>query len=793
MKIFILVPLLFLCAVLQAQVQLNKEKAVYGPGVKPGDISYISSGIEQLLSKYTLNADLYDSATGEISATKMDNFGTLFTSDALIAPDYLVMQDTSELSLTDFATYMLDVFERMNHAGVPFSLSNIRLEQINYNEGLRRFESEVLADKKLVLGLLPDGSIQRYPSGKKVTQRITFVAERAALTESLILRIKTISLENVALPTPVVVAQREPEKVNVEKPASVVVTQREPEKVNVERPTPVVVAQREPEKPTPAKSAPAVVAEKPTPAKPAPVVEKPIVHAEESTSKPVKPAVEPRQNPPAVVAETSKAGATGMITLLTERAKIDESLQGEQKSKAIGALQSALNEYNQYAKMLDPTSGTVNDKYLQKFEKLFNSQGKVYNDILNLEPEPGELTHFSDYASIVYSNLQTKGVKFAIVSAELEKIDRDFDDYYKASVLIKKEMYHSLVDGKGGMGLVEEETPVSKPRAYPLRMNYYFKLGTTPKINTIESAQEVCIREKEEKLVTVYSRYGYSLVQSSLSSAWTNSIAEDALSVEAKGTIGLGVQLSSNRFYKDRACRKPFFWTLGAAYYKTTVQTNVKDLKYQYLQDAAHPDYLSEVEVKAATQINQFQAIEGLVGLRYRFLSGFNTTAFLDFGVLPSYIVTTSTRFDLESGEKILYDGIIVNGADSTRISTLPGKNPNSTFIDAYGGEDRFIDEFGVGEKLLREKSVAKSQQTLGLSTRLGLSIYKRLGYSWGLSMGVDFNYNLSSPVRFNDRKDVLFADSGKINEQGSLLNDYVSKFNQHTIGIRLGLYYRMK
>lgn len=719
-----------------AQIKLNTSRTEYGKTIQKDEIPYLTKGIEQLLLKYISLANLYDPGSGEVSADKMEEFGKLFTSDAKVCPDYLALAN-KESSLMGFVDYSLDIFERMNKNGLPFTLTDAVLEKIDYTTDASQYISVITFTKKLEIGCSPDNRIIHFKNGRKMTQQMTLVAEKTALTDPLILKIALLQVTDAPEITGITLNENKPKESVPDKPNGYADNKKN---------TP-------PAPPTP------------DPVKPNPPVEKPT------------PPVNTDPPPPVVVKPAHN------LLLDISSAKIDTKLPSNLRGRTFDSLEVALQQYIKYGTLLDPQAGKVTDSWLEHFDRLFSDQAKIYNDLAELEPE--FLINFEEYITLVYENLSTSGVKFRVTSAKLESVTQEFEGFYKATVLIDKSMFHYLGKGRD-RGLAEIAAPPNAPRVYPLRIRYSFNAGGAPKIDGIESSAPVCAREKEEKFVSGYGRFGISLLSAAAGDFWLNNFSKDQLAVTATSTIGGGIQYSSNTFYNDRKCKKPFFWTLGVSYYQTNLTTEVKDWLLRIPVDVS---YANEVSFEKVRQVNSIKIAEGILGVRYRVLSNFNTTVFIDASALPSYIVAGSYNFEADNSSLILHDGIITARGEETRLSELPQVNGES-FFQVY--ETESDNTYMAGYHPVNAKPKTDFESALGLSARLGLSIYKKLGYSWGIIGGLDFNYNILSPVVFNNREEAPFLTPADIATQGSLLQDYVKKTNQHSIGARLGFYYRL-
>lgn len=752
-KIFIYLFLLSFSTTSWSQFTLQKSKVVMGPGVQPEDIPYLSQGAERILRRYAENADFYDSTNRMLSEQKKEEFVSLFSADAMVVSDYSSLAVEGDGNLTSYLDYLLFIDEKLSETGVPFQLSEPKLEKISYESSLKRFRLELSFSKKIFLSFVPGRGVIELKNGRQFTQKMVLLADKQTLTEPLIVQISATNVEpiNPALVAQVKVPAMEEKKSESEQPKKEI--------------DPAIVVNP---------------AQQPTSKVPA-AKEVPTAPSPEPPGKPIGSPTKTNQDPVKL----------GKVMLTTSNATIDNRLSFEEKTNAFNALQDAINQYAQYASLLDPASATVSDSYISNFEKLFGSQAKVYNDLL--EVEELELINYSDYISMVYNQLNDVGVRYKVLGARLEKLVPEYDDYYQATIVIDKQMLHFLRQSRDG-SLVEVPLEEKSARVYPLRFQYFFKLGYPPKIENIESAIEICVRDKEEQFLSFSARYGLSFFGASVHSGASPFFSAEQLTSESSNVIGLGVQWSSNTFYEERSCKKPLFWTAGIGMYQFSYSTDLRDWSYAYQPYQEDNSYWKETSVRGTlNQVAQIRVLEGRLGLRYRLKSTYNTTVFADMSILPSYLVTSSVRYDKEGGvQSIIFDGIRVIGTDTTRTLDLTA-NDGTSWLDAHAPNTRFDEKQQVGDVQLPNLEGRKINSTLGLSASLGISVYKRLSYSFGLVAGLDFQYGFRASVQSEKSQIAPFLDKQVVeSDQYSLLQSYQDISFHHSVGFRLGLYYKI-
>jgi hypothetical protein len=733
-----------------SQWSLQNSSVIIGPGVQPEEIPYLTKGAERILQRYIENADFFDASKSVLSDQKKEVFVNLFSADARIVSDYSSQAAIGEEHLISYLDYLLFVDEKLSQTGIPFQLSDPKLEKITYDASYKRFKVELSYSKKLLVAFVPGSGGVLLKPGRTITQKMVLMADKQALTEPLIVQISALKVESVELP---VVAQR---------------------------PVPTVQEKQKESIPPPKEISPAIVVN------PSPSVQLPLSQEEKRPSIQESTNVTNHQKP------SSGHTKLGKVVLSTSNATIDNRLGLEERTNALNALQDAINQYDQYASLLDPTSGSVSDSYITNFEKLFGSQAKVYNDLM--EVEDLELINYGDYISLVYNQLGDVGVRFNIVSARLEQLLPEYDDYYQATIVVDKQMLHFLRQRRDGS---LEEVPVGdkSARVFPLRLHYFFKLGYPPQIENIESAMEICVREKEEQYVSLTTRYGFSFFGSQLQSGTNTFFSSEQLATVSSNIVGFSVQWSSNTFYAERSCKKPLFWTAGIGAYQLTYSTNLKDWAYAYQPYLMDNSYWKEASVRGTlNQDAQIRLVEGRFGLRYRLKSSYNTTVMADLSVLPSYVVDSRLTYNkVEGVQSITLDGIRVIGTDTTRTLALTSNDGMTTWLDAHAPSTRFDENQQVGEVQLPDREGQRMNSAVGLSASVGLSLYKRLSYSFGLIAGVDFQYGMRSPLQSAPVSSAPFLDRKAIeNNHYSLLQAYQNVSFHHSVGIRLGLYYKI-
>ncbi len=752
-KIFLYLFLLSFSTTSWSQFTLQKSSAVMGPGVQPEDIPFLTKGTERILQRYAENADFYDSTKKMLSEQKKEEFVNLFSADAMVVSDYSSQAEVGDENLISYLDYLLFIDEKLGESGVPFQLSDPKLENISYESLLKRFRIELSFSKKIFLSVVPGKGVIRLNNGRVFKQKMVLLANKQALTEPLIVEISAINMETVI--PPVVAQAKSP-----------------------------IVEEKKLESEQPQKEIAPAVAVSPS--------RQPTQKAPEAQEAPTSPSPEP---PVRAIVSPNKANQDPIklpkVMLTTSNATVDNRLSFEDKTSAFNALQDAINQYAQYASLLDPASSSVSDSYINKFEKLFGSQAKVYNDLL--EVEELELINYSDYISMVYNQLSDVGVRFKVLGARLEKLVPEYDDYYQATIVIDKQMFHFLRQSRDG-SLVEVPLEEKSARVYPLRFQYFFKLGYPPKIENIESAMEICVRDKEEQFFSISTRYGFSFFGASIHSMANSFLGSEQLVSESSNVLGLGVQWSSNTFYEEKSCKKPIFWTAGIGMYQFSYTTYLKDWFYAYRPYQEDNTYWKETSVRGTlNQVAQIRVLEGRLGLRYRLKSTYNTTVFADMSILPSYIVSSSVSYDKQAGvQSITFDGIRVVGTDTTRTLALKANNGTS-WLDAYAPNTRFDEKQQVGEVQLPNLEGRKINSNVGFSASLGISLYKRLSYSFGLVAGLDFQYGFRAPVQSEKSQIAPFLDKQVVeSDQYSLLQSYQDISFHHSMGVRLGLYYKI-
>ena len=147
-KIFLYLFLLSFSTTSWSQFTLQKSSAVMGPGVQPEDIPFLTKGTERILQRYAENADFYDSTKKMLSEQKKEEFVNLFSADAMVVSDYSSQAEVGDENLISYLDYLLFIDEKLGESGVPFQLSDPKLENISYESLLKRFRIELSFSKK---------------------------------------------------------------------------------------------------------------------------------------------------------------------------------------------------------------------------------------------------------------------------------------------------------------------------------------------------------------------------------------------------------------------------------------------------------------------------------------------------------------------------------------------------------------------------------------------------------------------------------------------------------------------
>jgi len=119
---------------------------------------------------------------------------------------------------------------------------------------------------------------------------------------------------------------------------------------------------------------------------------------------------------------------------------INENIKAELKYEILGVVKATIDSYYNDGNFWDKDLGQFdNQKYLD-FIKLFGGSAEVVNDLSFSD----EMLPYSEYAQLIFDNLQEIGVPFNLEEVMINRIDIDEGGYYIVDLDMTKRLYSGL-------------------------------------------------------------------------------------------------------------------------------------------------------------------------------------------------------------------------------------------------------------------------------------------------------------------------------------------------------------
>ena len=476
--------------------------------------------------------------------------------------------------------------------------------------------------------------------------------------------------------------------------------------------------------------------------------------------------------------------------------KVDESIPQSAVDQMMTTLQTALNEYAEAAKLLDPNANLVNENSTARFNDLFSGGAKVVKDFAVFPP--AELISNSDYALEVYNFLRGSGIQFTIEEAVLESIDADGLGFYTPVIFIRKRIFNTVSnDG--------EVSTSFNGKAIELKIKYDILSSDLERadIGEINYAKPPKAADDYTRFLSISLGLGSSILNSTNSSYLDANFAAGTLDVGGGLNFSFGAEFTTNQFITAASnSDRKLFVSAGIRFASYAVNTDLAsfflpDFEAEAVDalDGNSNRYIRKVGPVNAEEALRFNHLEIPIGIGYRLAKNQKSTILLHARLIPSLVLSGGGDI---TGEGV-YDGILINelgvdGLPAGTISEFRILREGAVREGVLANTDAF-EPYNVGIQNINEEA---DPTTVGLALALQLSPTLYLNFSddnpgWGLMVGLDINYHLGSWVEHNpigsSGENVLkFSDDYR----ESLLNLYLDDLSGLSFGLRLGLFQRL-
>ena len=683
--------------------------------------------VEATLNNYQKLGPMIDPASGKFSKKLGGKFIALFSPEAEVFPDF---ENIPSKELINARRYMRAMVMKFTENGFPFQLSNAKLLTVNQDEESEDYIFEVTADK-IIQYALDENEAVISSGSKTIPLKILVVRENFSAAKFKIGKIEAIGakvVEKRKKELPKNIVEKEAPK-EIEEP----IKKKEPKEKEVERP--------------------------------------PVVIKEEKKKEYKEPEV----------------NRDCERLLNTSNTSFAEGVKSADRKQLIESLCQALRNYKDYATLYDKKTRGISERSIERFEKLFARNAKLYNDLNELYAPPTEMAFYVDE---VYDFLSEQGVKFEVKpGAVLEKVEHDEAGYYISTINLEKVMYTELD---------KKKDPVNISGGKLLKLAITYETPTNKlndsKIILVESREVACPPDKDVTYYGVVGRYGIGLPSSSVS----NSVGSFSdLSTTINSIIGGGIYWQSNSFSKEAACKKPLFFRAGVSFnrllftssvsgFKSTLSGEPINIGSAIIGGESLKVFNDGTTVKELNEEGFFDVVGVPLGISYRIKKGFRDQLFVGFEAIPSFTLPSSNRLD-----KV--------GIDANLIVELPWEEEPWKVLGVRGTEisdgaydalvKALIDagELGDIENSNENRTI---QGGLGLSVRIFANYNRDLFYKLGISVGVDYSRNIISPITAVSNIEGDFISNS---DSGSILNAFYDNFSLNSAGVRVGVYYKIQ
>ena len=417
--------------------------------------------------------------------------------------------------------------------------------------------------------------------------------------------------------------------------------------------------------------------------------------------------------------------------------------------KLIKTVRTSIQNYNNWATLVDQQKKEVTTESLQKFKSLFERNAQIVDDI----SKSTEKLNYADYAGKVFEFLGKDGVRYNIYGAMIDQISYDSAGYYEVDVLSEKYVYN---------GLESDNKPFYCRNGRIFRIKFTFHIPKekldVAKINRIKGE---LARDCEDR-VPVYSfglQAGTMTFDNSANDFFKNNLADINWRTTPQFQFGadLGFQYPIDK--RDRV-----FFILGASYRKNSFENLFSGSYSKQAVDAEGIPFDRFVQFTALKEKVNADILQIPIGFRINFFNKDPLYIFVDANFGINIPFNSTGEIDMN----IVYSGVYPDG--TTEIFSL---------------EDGMIRPEFFSSSL-------EPQLKTNYFLEFGPTLQYVLGNDFALQIGLKYQLGLTSWYE-HEATPFYVGNTGSTIWEGSLSEVYAKESKTNSFGIQIGFIYKKR
>ena len=470
-------------------------------------------------------------------------------------------------------------------------------------------------------------------------------------------------------------------------------------------------------------------------------------------------------------------------------------------NRLVETTEEVMQQYYSNASFIDETAGRVTQKSINELRKAFLGNAKIKDDLANRTRDD---RNFNDYGSRVLDYLGDDGIKFEMRSASIDNIFYDEAGYYQAEVKTVKTLFN-------GLDFNDKPFKCKTGRKFFLKFIIQIEednIGEGGIARIAGSQQSGC--KDAQSLVGLNLRYGQDFIGTSgfegnINPLYTNdNFADFSMEVQSISVFSIG---GSYNFPISK--EEAFYLSANVNYSIYNINTDIKGT-YSFKQgdnnggvNLESPDnwnLYKHVRVAAASEKTVLQTLEIPVGVMYR--KSLRTKDQFFFGAyllfVPTVQLSQSATVDI-GAEDIDYWLGAGNGSSNSNLGlTIEFSEGGSP---SFGSAETPFGNGNLNESLSGNPTVsAKTAFSVRISPFVQFVLDSKEKIL--LEVALDYTHGLTDFLEHTENGELLVPDeanslntntiNSSIDASQTILQSYFSKSNISTLGLRLGIIYKL-
>ncbi|TXB68308.1 hypothetical protein [Phaeodactylibacter luteus] len=445
------------------------------------------------------------------------------------------------------------------------------------------------------------------------------------------------------------------------------------------------------------------------------------------------------------------------------------------------AAEQLLRKYGQFGTFLDADEEKVTLNASNAFKQLFKATARIFPDYLEF-PADYQVDIY-EYKNEVSRYMGEEGLKYNLSNAELMSIEKG-GRYFNVLVRVQKEMLN-YIDDEGG---VAARPPGSAVYELELEMEVSMLDYSKAQIRDIRFNRglgegPVMPPADWESFTGLVLGGDLAPLPIAPETGWAIGSTSGRTTLETPVSFALGFTWMSNRLVNPTVASRKNLFLFASAYYRywqlEQRLDNYRLAPFQVILGSGSGEettYLRQVGPIQGSEKSTLQTVEFPIGLAYRVRATYGSTLFLQAGVVPGLVISSSSRF---SGTGT-FDGIV----EAYNFRFL---REGALLLD-----NDVLEPYRVGEGLTIE---AAPELTLRPSLWLMASpaLYLDINNQYpvvGLMAALDLRFNLLSYFDPKPAGEPVLRYDDDLPQP--LLESANSQVPLHSLGIRVGVYLRL-